>query len=172
MKSLISQLKKHSLYDFPVKDVSSTILNSEIQENIIKKYSHFSKSMYTRNRIYRNDDFEIILLCWLPNQMAPIHGHEGEKCWFKVINGSLKISNYSIKSLAPLKLSLEEKITASEGYLDGPADIHSIENCSNKPVITLHIYANPYDTCTVYNLKEKQIDKLKMNYHSIDGKLC
>ncbi|MBT4249452.1 cysteine dioxygenase family protein [bacterium] len=172
MKSLISQLKKHSLYNFPVKDVSSTILNSEIQENIIKKYSHFSKSMYTRNRIFRNDDFEIILLCWLPNQMAPIHGHEGEKCWFKVINGNLKISNYSIKSLAPLKLSLEEKITASEGYLDGPADIHSIENCSNKPVITLHIYANPYDTCTVYNLKEKQIDKLKMNYHSIDGKLC
>ena len=79
MKSLINQLKKHSLYDFPVKDVSSTILNSEIQENIIKKYSHFSKSMYTRNRIFRNDDFEIILLCWLPNQMAPIHGHEGEK---------------------------------------------------------------------------------------------
>ena len=37
MKSLISQLKKHSLYDFPVKDVSSTILNSDIQENIIKK---------------------------------------------------------------------------------------------------------------------------------------
>ena len=47
MKSLISQLKKHSLYDFPVEDVSSTILNSEIQEDIIKKYSHFSKSMYT-----------------------------------------------------------------------------------------------------------------------------
>ena len=124
------------------------------------------------NGIFRNDDFELILLCWLPNQMAPIHGHEGEKCWFKVINGSLKISNYSVKSLAPLKLNLEEKITASEGYLDGPADIHSIENCSNKPVITLHIYANPYDTCTVYNLKEKRIDKLKMNYHSIDGKLC
>ena len=108
-------------------------------------------------------DFEIILLCWLPNQMAPIHGHEGEKCWFKVISGSLQICNYSIKSLNPLDLKLEEEINATKGYLDGPADIHSIENCSNKPVITLHIYANPYDTCTVYNLKEKRIDKLKMS---------
>jgi len=62
MKSLISQLKKHSLYDFPVKDVSSSILNSVAQEDIIKKHSHFSKSMYTRNRIFRNDDFEIILI--------------------------------------------------------------------------------------------------------------
>ena len=172
MKSLINELKKHSIHDFPIKKVSSSILNNITEEAIIKKYSHFSEFMYTRNRIFRNDDFEIILLCWLPNQMAPIHGHEGEKCWFKVISGSLQICNYSIKSLKPLNLKFEEKINASKGYLDGPADIHSIENCSNEPVITLHVYANPYNTCTVYNIKEKRINKLKMNYHSIDGKLC
>ena len=172
MKSLILELKKYSLQDFPVKEVSFSILNNVTEENIVKKYSHYSVDMYTRNRIFRNNDFEIILLCWLPNQMAPIHGHEGEKCWFKVISGSLQICNYSIKSLNPLDLKLEEEINASKGYLDGPADIHSIENRSDKPVITLHIYANPYDTCTVYNLKEKRIDKLKMSYHSIDGELC
>ena len=172
MKSLINELKTHSIHNFPIKKVSSSILNNTTEEVIIKKYSHFSEFMYTRNRIFRNDDFEIILLCWLPNQMAPIHGHEGEKCWFKVISGNLQICNYSIKSLKPLDLKFEKKINASKGYLDGPADIHSIENCSNDPVITLHIYANPYDTCTVYNIKEKRIDKLEMNYHSIDGKLC
>ena len=82
MKSLILELKKHSLQDFPVKEVSSSILNSVTEATIVKKYCHYSEAMYTRNRIFRNNDFEIILLCWLPNQMAPIHGHEGEKCWF------------------------------------------------------------------------------------------
>ena len=67
---------------------------------------------------------------------------------------------------------LNEKIDASIGYVDGPADIHSIKNCSQDPVSTLHIYTKPYDTCAVYDLKKKRIDRLKMLYHSIDGKLC
>ena len=46
------------------------------------------------------------------------------------------------------------------------------DGTKNEVRANFNIYANPYDTCTVYNLKEKQIDKLKMNYHSIDGKLC
>ena len=104
--------------------------------------------------------------------MAPIHGHEGEKCWFKVLNGSLEICNYSLQSTKPLSSILNEKIDASIGYVDGPADIHSIENCSQDAVSTLHIYTKPYDTCAVYDLKNKRIDKLKMPYHSIDGKIC
>jgi hypothetical protein len=104
--------------------------------------------------------------------MAPIHGHEGEKCWFKILSGSLEIYNYKIKTIRPLKLKKMEKITASSGYLDGPADIHSINNCYKNPVITLHIYAKPYDTCDIYDLKTNQIQRLKMNYYSIDGKIC
>ena len=104
--------------------------------------------------------------------MAPIHGHEGEKCWFKIIKGDLQINNYSIISESPLKLKFEKTINASVGYLDGPADVHSIKNCSDRKVETLHIYARPYDICDIYNIEEKRIERLKMRYHSIHGKLC
>ena len=172
MNKFIDSLKRYSKLDFPVNEVSSFIMGSNISKSNLTKYEHFSKEMYTRNRIYKDESFEILLLCWLPNQMAPIHGHEGEKCWFKVINGSLQICNYSIQSTKPLKLILNERIEAPIGYVDGPADIHSIKNCSKKPVSTLHIYTRPFDTCAIYNLKDKRIEKLKMLYHSIDGKLC
>ena len=172
MNTFIESLKKYSILNFPVNEVSTFIMESDIQKYNLAKYEHFSKKMYTRNRIYKDEHFEILLLCWLPNQMAPIHGHEGEKCWFKVLNGSLEICNYSLQSTNPLSLILNERINASIGYVDGPADIHSIKNCSQDPVSTLHIYTKPYDTCAVYDLKKKSIDRLKMLYHSIDGKLC
>ena len=104
--------------------------------------------------------------------MAPIHVHEGEKCWFKILSGSLEIINYEIESTKPLKLKQLEKINASSGYLDGPADIHAINNCYKEPVKTLHVYAKPYDSCDIYDLKTNQIQRLKMNYNSIDGKIC
>ena len=172
MNTFIESLKKYSILNFPVNEVSTFIMESDIQKYNLAKYEHFSKKMYTRIRIYKDEHFEILLLCWLPSQMAPIHGHEGEKCWFKVLNGSLEICNYSLQSTNPLSLILNEKIDAPIGYVDGPADIHSIKNCSQDPVSTLHIYTKPYDTCAVYDLKKKRIDRLKMLYHSIDGKLC
>ena len=98
MKLFINSLAAFSDQDFPVDEVSSFIQNSQFLEENIKQYSHFSKDCYTRNKIYRDKNFEILLLCWLPGQMAPIHGHEGEKCWFKVIKGDLQINNYSIIS--------------------------------------------------------------------------
>ena len=172
IKPFINLLAEFSDKDFPIYEVSSLIQNSQFSEENIEQYSYFSKDCYTRNKIYKDKNFEVLLLCWLPGQMAPIHGHEGEKCWFKVIKGDLQINNYSIISESPLKLKFEKTINASAGYLDGPADVHSIKNCSNRQVKTLHIYARPYDVCDIYNIEEKRIERLKMRYHSIDGKLC
>tara|TARA_B100000965_G_scaffold395141_1_gene408241 strand:- start:195 stop:713 length:519 start_codon:yes stop_codon:yes gene_type:complete len=172
MKSFIESLKSLSKKNFPVNEVSDLILKSQFTTNLLKKYSHFSKTSYTRNMIYKNSDFEVLLICWSKGQMAPIHGHEGEKCWFKVISGELKIYNYKIESTNPLKLKKIEKINAPAGYLDGPADIHSIKNNNKEPVTTLHVYAKPYDICDIYDLKKNQIQRKKMNYYSIDGIIC
>lgn len=36
---------------------------------------NFCKIKYSRNLIELNEDFELILLCWLPGQESPIHNH-------------------------------------------------------------------------------------------------
>ena len=172
MNSFIKSLKSCAERDFPINEVSDLIIKSQFSNKFLETYSHFNKKTYTRNMIYKDSNFEVLLICWSAGQMAPIHGHEGEKCWFKILSGSLEIYNYKIKTIRPLKLKKMEKITASSGYLDGPADIHSINNCYKNPVTTLHIYAKPYDTCDIYDLKTNQIQRLKMNYYSIDGKIC
>jgi len=172
MYSLIKSLQTFAKQDFPVNKVSRYIYKKNISLNSIKKYSFFSKNTYTRNMIYKDKNFEVLLICWNANQMAPIHGHEGEKCWFKVLKGELKIKNYKINSKIPLELEQTETINAPPGYVDGPADIHSIINNSGKSVETLHIYAKPYNSCEVYDLESGKIKRMKMKYYSIDGMIC
>ena len=172
MDSFIKSLKSCAERDFPINEVSDLIIKSQFSNKLLDKYSHFNKKTYTRNMIYKDSNFEVLLICWSAGQMAPIHGHEGEKCWFKILSGSLEIYNYKIESSKPLKLKQLEIINASAGYLDGPADIHSINNCYKDSVTTLHVYAKPYDSCEIYDLKTNQIQRLKMNYYSIDGKIC
>ena len=75
MNTFIESLKKYSESDFPVEEVSTFIMNSYISKNSLTKYKYFSKKTYTRNQIYKDKYFEILMLCWLPSQMAPIHGH-------------------------------------------------------------------------------------------------
>jgi len=171
MKYLIKDLKNYQKSNFPIKEVSDYIANKNITLDSVKKYSFFNKNCYTRNGIYRDKNFEILLICWSPNQTAPMHGHEGEKCWFKVLNGSLEICNYKLNSREPLRLTEIKKINANRGYLDGPADIHSI-NCLNNHAVTLHVYAKPYDSCEIYDLTKNKIKIKKMNYYSINGKIC
>ncbi len=66
-----------------------------------------------------------------------------------------------MKSREPLKLEEVETVLAPPGYVDGPADIHSIINNSGKLVETLHIYAKPYDSCETYDLETGLIKRSK-----------
>ena len=172
IEAVIERLKEFAHQDFPVPEVSSYLLNLNLNENEIKKYSFHKENYYTRNLIHKDTDFELMVICWPPNTSAPIHGHEGEKCWARVQSGALQICNYEQKSLNPLLLERVEKVLGGPNYLDGPADIHSVENLSSESAISLHIYARPFDSCDVYNLKDNKIDRLKMQYYSKFGYLC
>ena len=51
-----------------------------------KKYINFSNQKYVRNLIFRNDKFEIYLICWDKNQKSPIHDHSENGCVMNIIS--------------------------------------------------------------------------------------
>jgi hypothetical protein len=75
-------------------------------------------------------------------------------------------------SSEPLELNMTQKLSCSPGFLDGPADIHSVENLSDKFAISLHVYAKPYDACNIYDTKNEKIERMKLSYYSINGVIC
>ena len=61
-------------------------------------------------------------------------------------------SNFSKIFLSECKLNLIDELSCDPGYLDGPADLHSVKNTSEDFATSLHIYAKPYDACDIYDL--------------------
>ena len=172
MNDLIKQLKLFAREDFPINEVDNYLNKYQLKQEHMIKYSHFSKEQYTRNLVYRDPNFEILFLCWHSGQIAPIHGHEGEKCWARVECGQLKFCNYNLISEHPLKLKRQEELIANIGYLDGPADIHSVENNSKEKAISLHVYAKPYDKCNIFYPEQNSIKRAKLKYYSKFGEVC
>ena len=172
IEAVIERLKEFAHQDLPVPEVSSYLLNLNLDENEIKKYSFHKENYYTRNLIHKDTDFELMVICWPPNTSAPIHGHEGEKCWARVQEGQLQICNYEEISSDPLELKMIQELSCLPGFLDGPADIHSVENLSDKFAISLHVYAKPYDACDIYDTNNGKIERMKLGYHSNNGVIC
>ena len=169
---LISCLRNFAKEDFPVYEVSNYLNNLPLNDVSLNDYAFFEKDFYTRNLIHREKDFEIILICWPSKTNAPIHGHEGEKCWARVENGNLQIGNYERLSKSPLKLNLINELSCDPGYLDGPADLHSVKNITEDFATSLHIYAKPYDACDIYDLDKGTIDRKSLGYYSVKGVIC
>ena len=172
MDNLINQLKTFAVEDFPIGKVSEYLNNYSISNENFNDYIHFKDEKYCRNLIHKEADFEIMLVCWKAGQVAPINGHEGEKCWMRVESGALQISNYTLESIDPLLLNMADQIKGETGHLDGPAEIHSVENVYSEDAVRLHVYAKPFSKCDIYCLDTGTVERVKLVYDSIDKQLC
>jgi hypothetical protein len=52
------------------------------------------------------------------------------------------------------------------GHLDGPADIHAVENRFDEDAVSLHVYARPYAECDVYDLEAGVVRRVELRYDS------
>ena len=151
INKLIDELKIEAERQFPVKETTNLLANLPNLIKDLEPYLFFTPDKYTRNLIFQSAEFELLALCWLPGHAAPIHGHEGEKCWARVEQGKLRFMSYKdVFTNNALELALTEEVVGEQGYVDGPAYIHAIENTFSEPAISLHLYAKPFHECNVY----------------------
>ena len=55
-----------------------------------RPWALFDPASYTRNLVYRDERFELLILCWGAGQVSPIHNHEGQDCWMAVLDGETR----------------------------------------------------------------------------------
>tara|TARA_B100001778_G_scaffold100877_2_gene82347 strand:- start:644 stop:1162 length:519 start_codon:yes stop_codon:yes gene_type:complete len=172
LNSLINEIKQLSDHDFPIDEVYSLLEHSKLPKEEIEDYIHFDEARYTRHLIYSDASFELLLMCWRPGQKAPVHGHEGEKCFMRVEEGSLQFTNYILESTDPLSLKMTDSIKGDSGFLDGPADLHAVENIFSNNAITFHVYSKPYSECDVYDIETGKVYRKKLVYDTMYKKPC
>lgn len=174
LSAFIQRLEQLAARDFSVQETHQFLKRSPLAPGELKPYIFFDPCQYTRNLLYKSGEFELLAICWQPGQKAPIHGHEGEKCWSRVEEGSLYFTNYCERSSLDGSFRLEitsPPTRGGPGYLDGPADIHAVENPFQEPAVTLHLYSRPYAECDIYDPVNGQKERRKLTYYSVFGEL-
>jgi|TARA_S200000501_G_scaffold221450_1_gene207735 cysteine dioxygenase len=172
LENLINEIKKLSKHDFPEDDVYDLLEGSLLSQKDIHDYILFNPDKYTRHLIHREESFELLVMCWRPGQKAPVHGHEGEKCFMRVEEGTLQFTNYTLESTTPLRLTISDTVKGDPGFLDGPADLHSVENIFQNNAVTFHLYAKPYGECDVFDIESGSIYRKKLIYDTMYKKPC
>jgi uncharacterized NAD(P)/FAD-binding protein YdhS len=107
-------------------------LRKEVDTAGLLELAQFSTDRYVRVPLARGDGWELRLLCWLPGQSSALHGHRGSACAFRVIIGEATECRLDG---AVLRHGAGEIATVA---LDA---IHQVGNDTNRPLVTLHLYA-------------------------------
>lgn len=172
MSDVIDDIKAFAARDFPKDEVNSYLSETLVEPKTLEPYLSYCEDRYTRHLVHKEEDFELLVICWGIGQRAPIHGHEGELCWARVERGKLRFSNYRVMSEEPLRLErIDDPTDGAVGFLDGPAEIHAVDNPKEfgANAASLHLYSKPYSECDIYESEAGPRRRVRLAYDSVYG---
>lgn len=116
---------------------------------------------YTRTRAYGDERFEVLLLNWSRGAASHIHDHGGQRCWFVVLDGNLRVDDYA--RLDETSNDTHAVIESRGAFFLGPGDldvrggrfdIHRVTAASQ--AVTLHVYARPLREFGIYDYETQR----------------
>ena len=180
LESLVTQLRER-LHEQPAGQdpgLDAALAGVRVDVAQLGPYLHFRPGRYTRNLVYRDASFELILNCWDAGALSPVHNHDGQECWFSIQAGTFQLENFpllcggrvpGLAQLGPPQLLGP----AGVGYVDHrtPAEpVHRVRALSG-PGLSLHVYARPLDSCLVYDVERNRCHLRALRYDSMFGRL-
>lgn len=170
------------------RDILSNYLSSyTLRPEDVERYKHWSDQKHTRNKIFRNDIIEAMIICWNIGNRTPLHTHNGQLGWMSMIEGKLMVENFRVRDcnrpenqevvgidcLAGATQidmeALDTELVQPGGALNTVDKHHTIHRISNLPewnerAVSLHIYAQPIDSCVVFDLEAQRCFRRNLSY--------
>lgn len=164
--------------------------DTEIALPSLSPYVHWHDAMYTRNLIYRDDLFEVMTVCWQKGQKTVLHTHNGQLGWMMVCRGVAEVTNFKwqgcnasegqhkegldcLAGATEISLSRENIETCGPGgpvnSIDRVRTIHQVAAVGAEPVISVHIYSRPIDSCASFDLEAARCYRRPLRYFSKFG---
>ena len=155
-KNLIKtkNVNQHTLLN--VEKIYNNYNNSDWKNMIV-----YNKNKYTRNLVYKNDFFQIILMCWPPGYKSPIHDHNKSECFYKILKGKLIEKIYQIEN-DKMKLINEVTLHSNQlGKINDQLGYHLVHNNTNDYTISLHLYTPTYYKTNIFEVNDNMTFKKK-----------
>jgi cysteine dioxygenase len=172
-------ITKQKIYDY--------LVAYEIRPEELERYKMWLDDRHTRNKIFRNDMIEVMLICWPIGAVTPLHTHNGQLGWMTMIEGKLKVENYSkvncnrpenqqvvgmdcLAGATQIEMEhLGNELAVPGGPLntvDKTQTIHRIRNLAewNERAVSMHVYSRPIDSCVVFDLETQRCFRRDLKY--------
>ncbi|MEW6730011.1 MAG: C-GCAxxG-C-C family (seleno)protein [Acidobacteriota bacterium] len=153
--------------ELTMETVSYLMQRVDIRHEEIEKCLNFSEESYARNLFYKNDRFEILVMCWDKGQMSPIHDHDESFSVEKIYTGEIMCTNY--RRIEPDTDEIEEVDAQLIGvggviYSKG-GEIHKVANQSMQDrAVSIHFYAPPMKRMKCFTVGNKNAQWMKLRY--------
>ena len=172
-------ITKQKIYDY--------LVAYEIRRDELEQFSQWLPDRHTRNKIFRNDMIEVMLICWPIGAVTPLHTHNGQLGWMTMIEGKLLVDNFKkvdcnrpenqqvvgMDCLAgATKIEMEHlgnELAIPGGPLntvDKTQTIHRIRNLAewNERALSMHVYSRPIDSCVVFDMDAQMCFRRELKY--------
>ena len=114
---------------------------------------------YARRLVHRDPEnrYTVLAMVWNTGQGTPLHDHAGIWCVECVYQGRIRVTSYNCHGGDPehdiVQFKQETVIHAGvgeAGALIPPFEYHVLENASDAPSVTLHVYGGELDHCHIF----------------------
>jgi len=158
--------KKNNSYSYL--DVLKAIDIDPVQ---FEKYYTWKEDRYTRNCVSRNDDYELLVICWEKEQQSPIHDYDFREAWVHPLRG--RILEERFREFRHKKLELVSSVILGVNefsYLD-QITIHRFKNIFDSRSVSLHLYSTPVQKWRVYHQDTGETEVKSLSYDSYEGEI-
>jgi cysteine dioxygenase len=172
-------ITKQKIYEY--------LVSYEIRAQDLERYKLWLPDRHTRNKIFRNDMIEVMLVCWPAGTVTPLHTHNGQLGWMTMIEGKLLVENYKkthcnrpeneqvvgmdcLAGATEIEMKhLNNELAVPGGPLntvDKTQTIHRIRNLAewNQPAVSLHVYSRPIESCVVFDMENQRCFRRDLKY--------
>ncbi|GLC35936.1 hypothetical protein PLESTM_000384500, partial [Pleodorina starrii] len=118
-----------------------------------RNYAAWNEHSYLRHLLWATEDFEVMLLCWRSGQTSRVHTHANSHCWFAVLDGQVRETQYppitvgpqapgagaaatggvAVAELTPTQIT--DKTVGDVSYINDNIAMHSVGCSSRRDVL-------------------------------------
>lgn len=183
LQEVVDDLRAIPESEFTLERLDNYLTGLILDPATLEPYLNFQENAYTRNLVYRDALFEVLVLCWDIGQKTPVHNHRGQLGWMSVQQGMLSILNYKRVDCSAAchlesrwsKVELASDIPiAGIGFVSHVCRKETLHQISNDPAfqqraVSLHIYSRPFDSCVVYDVAGESCSDKKLSNFTEGG---
>lgn len=129
-----------------------------------ERYFSWNKDHYTRNCLFKNDDVELLLICWEKGQKSAIHDFNSNAAWVHPIKGKLTEERFLQTDEGLEKVSSVILDTSCFSFMANHVIMHRYINTYESRSVCLNLYSKPLTCWNEHDEVTGAITEKKIGY--------